>query len=577
MFDLAKFITDFFKINPPRYKKDWENVYKAMAVHTKKEMPCDLISTQRPNETAEILAYRIANHRAITYGSMNRALDELYRIVSGISYKINAPENVVQLMGQKKFNNLTFNLFLQQFVLRKMIEDPNALLVWLPSGEGIHKNTERAIPMPYVVESCNIHYVGDEVLSFLSHEKSEVVISVDSKRNSTTSYEGIVFYVLTKDAFYKLKQVGAKSDNKFQLELVYEHEIGEIPYCVLGGDMSDYGYYNSYFAPYLACGDEAICRFSDWQATMVMSSFPFIEEFQIECEVLEGDDAGKHSNPIPPGEEKFQGKKYTLKPHTKSPLGTIIRKSNLDKNNPFADAGLDPSIPSIRFIQANVDTAKYAGESWQLLIEMAEDALHLNLGRGLLSGDAKAEDKTAQTTMISKIGNNFFDNIMLSSAIYVDAYYNHRKANHEEISIDKPNTYDIKTEGDIVNEITVLKEKMAPAFFLQESTLDLAAKRFSGNRLSQKIFNIISIADPLYIYSIPDKQSMAISGIITKEAYIKSIYIFSLLLKISNDIGIDAFLDATNEAIVAKLDTELIQYYPQAKTLITDPNGVPVE
>lgn len=574
MFDLAKFITDFFKINPPTYKKDWEDVYTAMAVHTKKGAPTKLISTQRPNETKEILDYRICNHRAITYGSMNRALDELYRIVSGISYKVNAPENVVQLMGQKKFNNLTFNLFLQQFVLRKMIEDPNGLLVWLPSGDGIYTKREKAIPMPYVVSSCNIHHISQDVISFLSDEKSEVITQVD-KKNNTTAYDGIVFYVLTKDAFFKLIQVGKKADNKFELQLVYEHAIGEIPYCVLGGDMSDAGYYNSYFAPYLACGDEAICRFSDWQATMVMSSFPFIEEFQVECEVTDAPII-KDSNPISATEEKFSGKKYTLKPHTKSPLGTIIRKANIDKNNPFAEGGLDPTIPSMRFIQANPDTAKYAGESWQMLIEMAEDALHLNLGRGLLSGDAKAEDKTAQTTMIAKIGNNFFDNIMLSSAIYVDAYYNYRKANHEEISIDKPSTYDIKTEGDIVNEITVLKEKMAPAFFLQESTLDLAAKRFSGNRLSQKIFSVISLADPLYIYSIPDKQTMALSGVITKEAYIKSIYIYSLLLNMANDMGIDPFLDADVNVLIKKLEVLLIPFYPQAKTQQFNPDGTPV-
>lgn len=564
MFEIGKFITDFFKVSPPAYKKEWEMVYNQMAVHTNKKLPEHLIKVQRPNETKEIYDYRLCNYRAITFGSMNRALDELYRIVSGIGYKINAPDNVIQLLAQKKFNNVPFTLFLQQCVLRKMIEDPNALLVWLPSGPGIGTVTERVEPTPYVVPSCDIHYVDSEVLAFLSAEKSKVQVG------KQMTYDGNVYYVLTRDKFYKLVQFGLKSKDQYKLEEIYTHNIGELPYCVLGGDMSDYGYFNSYFAPYVAFGDEAICRFSDWQAMMVNTSYPFIEEFQIECEVTD-QEPDKSSNPIDATEEKFTGRKYTLKPHTRSPHGTIVRKSNVDPKNPFETAGLSPEHPSIRFIQANPDSAKYGEESWKNLIVMAEDALHLNLGRGLLSGAAKEIDMTAQNTMISKIGNNFFDNIMLSSVIYIDAYYNNNQAKHEEISIDKPSTYNVKTEADIVSELTLLKEKNAPSFFLQASSLDLAKKRFSGDKLSQKIFTVISLTDPLYIYSTSEKQSMLISGGTTKEAYILDVNIYFLLLNMAEKKGVDAFIDAPIETIQKELMVALKPFLPEpAMTIVND-------
>lgn len=561
--EINKFITDFFKLQPPSYKKDWEMVYNQMAVHTNKKLPEHLISKQRPNETDEILAYRLCNYRPITFGSMNRALDELYRIVSGIGYKINAPENVVQLLTQKKFNNVPFTLFLQQCVLRKMIEDPNALLVWLPSGAGLTNDKERIEPVPYVVNSCDIYYSDSEVLAFLSNESSPV------KKGKGTVYEGKVYYILTRDKFYKLVQIDLKSADKYRLDEIYTHSIGELPYCILGGDMSDYGYFNSYFAPYVAFGDEAICRFTDWQAMMVNTSYPFIEEFQIECEVTDAD-PNKSSNPVDATEEKFTGRKYTMKPHARSPHGTIVRKSNVDPKNPFETAGLAPDIPSIRFIQANPESARYGEESWKSLILMAEDALHLNLGRGLISGKAKEIDLTAQNTMISKIGNNFFDNIMLSSVIYVDAYYNYNVANHEEISIDKPSTYNVKTEADIVDELTILKEKNAPSFFLQESSLDLAKKRFSGDKLSQKIFKVISLTNPLFIYSIAEKQNMLMSGVISKEDYILDLNIYFLLLKIADEKGIDTFVSMEVSAIQDMVYVMLKEYLPEAPTPIVE-------
>ena len=86
MFEIENFIKTFFKLPPPMYYKEWIKVFTDMAVHTKKRIPTELLLSRRPNETDEVLKYRQDQYRPITYGSMNRATDELYRIVSGIQY-----------------------------------------------------------------------------------------------------------------------------------------------------------------------------------------------------------------------------------------------------------------------------------------------------------------------------------------------------------------------------------------------------------------------------------------------------------------------------------------------------------
>lgn len=566
MFDIEEFINNFFKHPAPSHYSDWLKVYNAMSIHTKKIKPVELLLCRRPNESDEVHQYRLSQYRPITYGSMNRATDELYRIVSGINFKLNATDETVQLINETQFGGFTFSLFLQQIVLRRMIEDPNGLLVWLPSSGYSGQSFDKVTPAPLLVYSQCIHYISDDVISFLSEEKSLVMVGKNE------SYEGKVFYILTKQEYYKLVQYGKKSDEKYQLELIYEHAIGEIPYSILGGDMNNYGYYDSFFAPYLAFGDEAIATFSDWQAIMVTSSHPIREEFGIECEVVEVKD--KSSNPIPEGTEEYAKKKYELRPMSKSPYNTIMRKPN-DPNNTdiFKQPTLDANIPSVRFIHPDINVAKYVGESWQVLVEMAEDSLHLNLGRGLISGEAKKEDKKAQASMILKIGNNFFDNIYLNSVIYIDAYHGFNPSQRGVITIDKPKTYDVKTEQDVVEEISMLKEKKAPSFFLANATLDLATKRFSGDKLMQKIFDIISLRDPLFIYSVEEKNQMVMAGYVTVEQCIDSTFIFTLLMNMANEMSPDKFVHTNNIKLIEGFDKLIKYYYPAALTPSIKPNG----
>jgi len=560
MFELATFFKDFFKLPIPEYKKQWIAICTAMAVHTRKGDPGELLKKKRPNETQEVYEYRCHTFKHITYGSMNRATDELYRIVNGINYRINVSDKTRELLNNNSFSGMPFALYIQQSILRRMIEDPNGLLVWLPSGQGLVDSAEKTIPVPYVVHSSHIHYVDQNAIAFLSCEKSPVIV------NKKEVYEGLVFYVLTKSEFYKIKQVGRKADNKFENELIYEHKMDEIPYCILGGDKADEGFFNSFFAPYLAFGDEALTQFSDFQAIMVTSGFPYIEEFLMECEITE-----EPNKEVPPGdqEETYKAKKYTWKKMPRSPHNTIERKiPDSNKDNAFSgDQILDPSVPSIRFIQANVETAKHAWEVVKEMITFAEDSLHLNLGRGFLSGDAKVEDKKSQQAMITKIGDNIFDNIMLNSVRFIDGYYNYRKPD-PAISIDKPATYDIKTENDVMVEITGLKQGNAPIFFIQQATLDLAAKRFSGNKLMLKMMDILIMSDPLFVYTPAEKQNMVLAGTATKNEVILSQNAFSTLYNMSKEMGIDAFIQADNAALVDALNEKIAEFYPEEQTPI---------
>lgn len=562
MFDVETFLFDFFKLPPLANKKQMEEVFRDMAVHTRKLKPSDLLLKRRPNEETHIHEYRLENYEAITYGSMNKALDELYRIVNGIDSKMNIPaETTKEYVQEKNFWRYSFDMYFQKIILKRMVEDPNGLIAWVPTGEGLTDSSKKSNPKPYIVYCGDVVYHDENVCAFLSEEKSPVTY------NKKQEYTGDVYWILTTDAFYKIIQDGKKGERSFSIHLIYEHQIGEVPVVTLGGDMTATGYFESFFAPYLAFGNESIRQFSDWQAVMTTSAFPYTEDFALECEVdrIKGEtkeiaDPDNPDNTINTEEVFKQRMQLRLLP--KSPYGSVMRpvKAKTDEN---WEAVLPPEIPSRRYIHPDVRIAEYSGESWQLLLEKAEDALHLNLGQEDLSGKAKIIDKQSQTSLITKIGNNFFE-IETKSLQYVDAYLNYH-AIDRSISIDRPDTFEVKTESDIIAEIATLKEKNVPSFFIQQASRDLAKKRFSGNKLGQKIFDTVYVLDPLFIYDTDEKNTMVLANYISKEAVIKSTYIFSLLVKIASDKTPDDFIKMSIEQISVLLDAELKPYYAAIK------------
>ena len=104
-----------------------------MIVHTRGEIPKKLIETRRPYEPEEIKLYRIANYRAVTKDPINRAITNVQRIFSKSLVEIDISNELQQEVDDRTFDGLDFLTYIQQRVLRRMIEDANGLLVWWPT------------------------------------------------------------------------------------------------------------------------------------------------------------------------------------------------------------------------------------------------------------------------------------------------------------------------------------------------------------------------------------------------------------------------------------------------------------
>lgn len=542
-------------LKPPKNQDQWIKIRDTMFVHTRGRNPGKILTDRRPNEDPEIQKYRLSIYEPITKGSMNRAIDKLYRIFGAANFSIQVSEELSLYLDQKKFHGQYFYSFIQKYVVRRMIEDPNGFLAWIPSGEGLNDPSQKVDVEPILIDSGKIIYIDQETLTWESDEKTEI------RKNGKIVPEGRVIYTLTEDSFFRHDQIGDWKDRRFALTEIYRHEIGILPAIILGGDSTNEDYFESYFSAYVPFANEAIRQYSDWQGVMTNSCFPYREEVAETCSAP-GCRDGVCWDTKSEEHRACRVCKGTGKVITRSPFGVFLRP----KGGNVLD-GEPSSEPMIRFISPPVDVIEYSGKAWETLLKKAEEALHLNTIDEAQSGAAKMIDREDGFMVLTKISNNIFDEIIYKSLLIIEKYRN--VSNPMDPIIIKPISFSMKTEDDLISEINQLTDKNAPVAFLVESTKDLAKKRFSGNKSISRMVEILVIYDPIYHISAKDKQTLLAGGIIKKDDVLKSLFAYKTL---SAKVAMEGnqYLEKPLDEIFKDLDSEIqkiIDQYSQSQVI----------
>jgi hypothetical protein len=527
----------------PDYYLDWSNVRETMFVHTRGKKPGRILTERRPNEDPEIKRYREMIYEPITKGSIQKAIDKLYRIFQNANFSIQVSDELNAYLSTVKFSENFFYSYIQKFVVPRMIEDPNGWIVWIPTGEGLTNPSVKVDVEPLIVGTEQIKYVDRYSITWLDQkEKSRI------KKSNKYVDEGLVYYTLTTEGFYRHEQFGDDRKIQFSVTPVYMHNIGKVPGCVLGGDLTPEKYFESYFSAFVPFANEAIRQYSDWQGVMTTSAFPYREEVGETCDAKGCRDGIIYDSE---NEEHDTCRRCngTGRIVSRSPFGVFIREKG---NSAFS--GESGSEPLVRFISPPVDIIQYSGDAWQTLLKKAEDALHLNMIDEAQSGVAKIIDREDSFAQLTKISNNIFDEIIYKSLVYIESYRN--VSNPQAPNIIKPISFSMKTEWDLMQEIINLTDRNAPVSFLIETTKDLARKRFSGNKAVSRLVEVLVSYDPIYTISAKDKISMMQSGIIEKEDVLKSLHAYKALTTIVAQNG-TTILEEPISDIFAMIDDYL--------------------
>ena len=222
--------------------------------------------------------------------------------------------------------------------------------------------------------------------------------------------------------------------------------------------------------------------------------------------------------------------------------------------------------PMIEFTSPARDILDYSQQSWETLLDKAQEAIFDKLIDEAQSGVAKIVDREDLHSFLSAIADNVYDHLLLNSLKILNGYRDISAKNEPEVT--KPTSFIVKTEGDLVEELGVLLEKKAPVPFILETIKDLSKKRFSTNKTATDAIRFLMIYDPLFALSPEEKNMLIATNVIddrTRNINISSYQVLNRLLFQNPDL-----LDMPYDKVAAKMDAEIDKLIPEKQPIFNE-------
>ena len=526
-------------------------ITKEMRVHSLGENPSNLLITRHTNEDAVTLKWRNDNYTPITRPIYQRAINAICRIFNDANYYLELSDDLSAYIETNVFNGMSFMGYIQNHVLKYMIEDPNAYLVVLPViTEGLEV-TEKLDLSLQIAPSDKLLFAYSDAICWLSCEKSVL---------NNGYAQGEVYYLLTDTLYAKIVQTKSTKDaNSYVFQPLYIHNLGFLSAQVLGGYWNPNGYYESYFNSFKDYANEAIRQFSDWQAIMALCAYPTKEIRAEECNedgcegghLYEFNDAGVKTNMgICRACEGFGYKMKT------GPFGAFVR--------PHA-SGVNPAedTPMLRYITPDVGVIQYSENAWKTLIEKAEQSLNINFILDAQSGIAKQVDREELYSFLTAISNNIYNSIVYNTLLYMELYRNFN--NPFNPIVVPPSSFNTKTETQLQEEFDKYSASQVAKSIVVESHKQLIDKKFGGDPYQLRINDVLAIWDVLFLEQEEVKMLKYQQGIITKEIYLKSCFAYSIIMQLKLKKGKQWFIKEEIEVILNDMDELFYKMYEETQ------------
>lgn len=542
----------------PAEQYRWAAEYSKMIRHTQGDPDCGVITMRRPYEPDEVKDFRIASFRAITKAPMTQAINTLQRLFSKSAVDVQWPEPASEYLDGKNFEGSDFLGYINKFVVRRMVEDPNGFLIWWADYPG--SPTVRALPRPILLLSEDVLHKTADVLCFLSEEKSPV-LQRDGRGRFRTVNEGNVFYIVTRAAFYKRVQYGDQAKGLYRIEPGLQHNIGSLPVIQLGGEevirakkgqLKPETWLSSYLEPATQYGDEALAQFSDWQAVMVTSAYPIREMETIKCTNADCNKGKVYTKengqevvktcPVCKGEREII---------PDSPFGIIKRR---EKRAGFADVPKADPVAPVRFLHADPAILQQIEKAWRELVKDMRDALHLLFIQEAQSGVAKQVDREDKLSTLDRMGQQVFEVIVANSLRFALTIMNMPV----DIQINMPTTFHVRSEEDLRKEVAELSGPGIQPLYRGLAITEMLRKRYPSNGYASKIMEVIGYFDLAFGYNPQEKASMAASGVLSDEVVQRSAMAEGFLRRMAIDQG-DAFLSKKTKDLAAELEKAIAE------------------
>lgn len=548
---LADFISGL--PNPPR-SPAWEDggrVARRIQIHTRGLKPVELIEIQRPNEPQEIKDYRIAIFEPFTQDPILRAYDSFIRAVLNSNYKIEYPETTEEYFQETRFEPIRggqsfgFLDYMVRIVGKKVIEEPNGLLVWLPVNPdgGLPSETDPTKQVyiePLIIPTSRVISVSLESVIF---EYQKIILYKGEQTKEVWSY----LFITEQEIIQILPYAWTDEGIRYRQEEFYTvNGFDEIPAFVLGGEEVENEdgepYYQSFYEGFVGPANAAIKARTDSDGIMVRMGSPIMDEKADPCPVCKGhgeirDSEGKSSTCT-----QCNGAKLIT---SKSPYSSYQRRPpKPGESEAYANS------PAVIFIHPPVEAIELSIKTWRQFLEDAEKAVNILYIDEAQSGVAKKIDREQKIDQLTKMAMNLFS-LIKRSADSIESYLIIDPSKWERTKVVAPTEFNISTTGELQAKVSELKKMNAPAPIVGAAIKELTQKLHENDPVENYIIEILLQYDPLFTVDASVLNTYKATGAVTSTDIARHIKAYSVLRQMAEKEG---FYEMTFEEIKAELD-----------------------
>lgn len=561
-----------------QWKRDYfEKVCKNLQVHTKGQL-FEKVDSLFPNEHPTSKDHAIKTYEPITKGSIWKAINNINRIFSNSSFSITVSDELTKFLSDYEWKGQNLlDIYLEMWINFSLAEDPNGLFVVYP----IEYAEERNICPLQFVRSELIRSWTKKQISFVSEidssvayyyetvaQKREVyydakVEGLNARTCTQTTYnqrlrvkiEKEVVHLFTLDGFIIYQSTGGNSFDWTVYQFPQTHSVLAVfPGGGMIVDKADTPIFDSFVSPFNPFGNLALLQHRNHRAVDLMFSYPRLGELETPCDKCEGG--------------KIKGKKTTRNPNGISDCGVCNGSGFVTVQSPYKtyrrkydpqDAGDNKHLntPPVEFYSPDTGIINYSKESWKDYLELAEQAVFVQQKvktGNVESADSKNLDQEEMFSWLINISKVFYSGmrIFLQS---LEAYVNDSETT---VSVEKPYSFAVLTEGEAFAELNAILTSEAPIFVKGNRVDNFLSKFVSKGSPIIKAVNVLKKYDPLLFYSLKEIQAFKSSNTITADMWTKHILAYPELMRLwqfDNNL-----FEKPDEQIMTALDASIASH-----------------
>lgn len=504
----------------PKLQQLRVSIYEDMIVHTRGLKPETLLKITRPNEPDEVLKYRLDTYQSITRDPILRALNSAYHLIKQSDYKVIMGEITSEYLAVKRFDSIisTNKLDLYDLIFKSFlqidIEDPNGVMLIYPINPD-DRNLPASLSNPTKRIDVDIKYISSEEIVYVDDNILKYHVG-----NVKVGKELVPAYNIVTNTdiwYYKPISKGEKGVFTYELEIIYNHNFGSIPYRFLGGietiiESEQKGYfgkegheekyrvYDSFFTAYNSWANKAILASSDTDAVRIRFSFPIMEVMATVCTSCNGrKEQWSCGNRI--GCDHISCSTIACNTcggngvvSSFSPYSTIIKSPPKAINGEVAT-----DFPTVKFYTPDFNAVGVNKDFWYDMMDKAEQSITIYQSLNSQSGVAKEYDLEQKRDFVAVLGDNCM-NLLEFAGKYIAMYLN----DTERFYVIKPTRYEIRNQEMILNEI---KAVSAINNNLSKSlTKEYIENEFEGKDL--RVMSILLENDIYYGFTLDELKSL---------------------------------------------------------------------